>query len=46
MSNDKNKNYGNKNKGQNPSRSNDQLGENSGEGRYMKEQEKSEKKKS
>lgn len=46
MPNDKNKKDVNKQKGQDPGYSNDQLGENAGEGRLMKEQEKKEKKKS
>ncbi|HEX3025895.1 MAG TPA: hypothetical protein VHR42_01520 [Clostridia bacterium] len=45
MPKDRNKNS-QKSKGQNPGYSNDQLGENSGEGRMMKDQEKKEKKKS
>ena len=45
MPNDKNK-KSSKNKGQNPDYSNDQLGENAGEGRLMKDQGSKDKKKS
>jgi hypothetical protein len=46
MPSDKNQKSNGKQTSQNPGRSNDQLGENAGEGRIMKDQEKKEKKKS
>jgi hypothetical protein len=45
MPNDREKKDNSKQKSQNPQRSNDQLGENAGEGRLMKDQQKKDKKK-
>lgn len=46
MPNKQNKKSSGMSKGQNPSYSNDQLGENAGEGRLMKDHEKKERRKS